>query len=110
METIKENLEDTKTQYEELMNKEYKIGDLAVGTIQMREGICGKANCKCKKGKPHGPYPYLAFSSKKKGKAISVYLSRNELQIIEKKLKNYQELNKDIEELIMLGLKIKKFE
>ena len=72
METKKETYKDVKTRYEELMNKEYKIGDLAIGTIQMREGICGKANCKCKKGEPHGPYPYLAFSSKTKKRVISV--------------------------------------
>ena len=110
METKKETYKDVKTRYEELMNKEYKIGDLAIGTIQMREGICGKANCKCKKGEPHGPYPYLAFSSKTKKRVISVYLSRKELKITEKKLKNYQELKEDIEELIMLGPKMKKIE
>jgi len=106
----KNGINDLKTRYEELKNKEYKVGDLIFGTIQMREVICGYANCKCKKGKPHGPYTYLAFLSGRKGRAISVYLSRDDLQIIEEKLKNYQKLKEDIEDLIMIWLKIKKFE
>ena len=108
MATEKERIKDLKTRHEELMNKKYKVMDLAFGTIQMRDGICGKANCKCKKGKPHGPYPYLAWSSKKKRGAISVYVSQNELQEIKKRLENYQKLKDDIEDLIILGVKLKK--
>ena len=110
MKTKKERINYLKTRYEELANKKYAVVDLAFGTIQMREGICGKPNCKCKKGRPHGPYPYLAFSSKKKGKAISLYISRTMLPIIEKKLKNFQKLKEDIEDLIKIGIEIKKIE
>ena len=110
MTSKKEDMDNLKTRYGELMDKKYMVRDLAVGTIQMRDGICGKPNCKCKKGKPHGPYPYLAWSSKKKGRAISVYVPQGELQSIKKKLKNYENLKEDIEDLIILGLKIKKIE
>lgn len=110
MKTKKENINYLKTRYEELANKKYAVGDLAFGTIQMREGICGKPNCKCKKGSPHGPYPYLAFAGKNKGKAVSVYISKNMLQIMEKNLKNFQKLKEDIEDLIKIQTEIKKIE
>lgn len=108
MATKKEEINTLKTRYEELKNKKYAAGELAIGTIQMRSVICGKPNCKCKRGKPHGPYPYLAFTSKKKGRAISVYIPQSELQSMKKKLNNYENLKEDIEDLITLGLKIKK--
>jgi hypothetical protein len=110
MATKKEDINNLKTRYKELADKKYKVSDLAIGTIQMRDGICGKANCKCKKGKPHGPYPYLAWQSKKKERAISVYVSQNELQDMKKRIENYQKLKDDIEDLITLDLKIKKLD
>ena len=106
----KEDIDELKTIYEELGNKKYAVRDLVIGTIQSREVSHKNANCKCKKGNPHGPYPYLAFSSKEKGRMISVYISKNELPIINKKLDNYQTLHEDIEKMLLLALKIKKIE
>jgi len=108
--TKKEDIDELITKYKELGNKKYTICDLAIGTIQLRGIVHKNAKCKCKKGKPHGPYPYLAFSSKEKGKMISVYIPKNELPILKEKLDNYQKLNEDIEKLLLLKLKIKKFE
>ncbi len=110
MATKKEDTDILKTRYEELKSKKYIVEELAIGTIQMRGVICGKPNCKCKRGKPHGPYPYLAFASKKKGRAISVYIPQSDLQSMKKKLNNYENLKEDIEDLIIIGLKIKKLE
>ena len=78
----KNGINDLKTRCEELKNKEYKVGDLIFGTIQMREVTCGYANCKCKKGNPHGLYTYRVFLSDRKRKAISAYLSGDDMQII----------------------------
>ena len=105
-----EEINELKTKRKEIMDKKYSIGELAIGTIQIREGICGKPNCKCKRGRPHGPYSYLAFSSKEKGKIISIYISKNELPVIKKKLENYQKLNEYIEKLLLIELKIKKIQ
>lgn len=33
----------------------------SVGWVEKRMVACGKPNCRCSKGKLHGPYTYLAF-------------------------------------------------
>ena len=47
---------------------------------------CGKKDCRCKKGFPHGPYPYL--SEKKKKKTRMTYVKK----------KNFYEIKAEAEE------------
>jgi len=43
---------------------------------------CGKKDCRCKKGFPHGPYPYL--SERRKGKTRMTYVKKRDLPEIKK--------------------------
>ena len=98
---------DLEKRYDELMNQTYSLADLAFGTIQRRWNVCGKAGCKCKKGEKHGPNSYLAFSSKKEKRMISVYLSKDDISEFNRLRKNFSNLRKELEELLMLELRIR---
>ena len=101
---------DTNTlesRYDELREKTYALGDLAIGTIQMRTNKCGRRGCKCEGGEKHGPKAYLAFSSKREGKMISIYLPKDEVQEIRKRLENLQKFRSELEELLVTELRIR---
>lgn len=93
--------------YEELKSKTYALDDLAIGTIQWRWNVCGNPKCKCKKGEKHGPQPYLAFSSRKEKRMISIYIPKNEVPDMERRLENFQGLRNELEELLILELKVR---
>ena len=48
---------------------------------------CGKKDCRCKKGFPHGPYPYL--SEKRKGKTRMTYVKKKDLYEIKAEAEEY---------------------
>jgi len=48
---------------------------------------CGKKDCRCKKGFPHGPYPYL--SEKKKKKTRMTYVKKKNLYEIKAEAEEY---------------------
>ncbi len=69
---------------------------------------CGKGNCRCARGKLHGPYP--ALSVNKNGKQKIVMIKKGDAAIILKKSKRYRyfqqtlakirKLNKEIDNLL----------
>jgi len=105
--TRKHIADSLEKRYEELRDRTYALGDLAFGTIQNRWNVCGKPKCRCKKGKKHGPKPYLAFSSKKEGRMISIYLPEDEVPYTERRLENFQNFRVELEELLMTELRIR---
>jgi len=105
--TQKNNTENIEKRCEELKSKTYALGDLALGTIQLRWNVCGNPKCKCKKGEKHGPQPYLAFSSKKEKRMISIYLPKNKVPDMEGRLENFQNFREDLEELLISELRIR---
>jgi len=48
---------------------------------------CGKKDCRCKKGFPHGPYPYL--SEKKKKKTRMTYVKKKDLYEVKAEAEEY---------------------
>jgi len=103
--TQKNNTENIEKKHEELKSKTYALGDLAIGTIQWRWNVCGNPKCKCKSGKKHGPQPYLAFSSKKEKRMISIYLPKDEVADMERRIENFQNFRDELEELLILELR-----
>ena len=101
------NAENIEKRCEELKSKTYALGDLAIGTIQWRWNICGNPKCKCKKGEKHGPQPYLAFSSKKEKRMISIYIPGDEVPDMDRRLENFRNFREELEELLVTELKIR---
>ncbi len=95
-------------QYLKLKEKEYTVGDLAVGTIQKLWLTCGKQNCKCMKGKKHGPYYYLAYTRTEDRKTSPVCISKDKVPDLERRLNNFKKLECEIRELLDIQFRYKK--
>jgi len=61
----------------ELIKKIPPLDGVIRATIRETYAPCGKANCKCKRGYLHGPYYYLAVTTKRK--TMVYYLPSREL-------------------------------
>lgn len=71
-------------------------GELAEGCLSERYTECRKGNCKCTKGKPHGPFLYM--SVKVKGKVKYFYVGKKEDQKKVKGLRRYKEFQSRLAE------------
>ena len=66
---------------------------------------CGKKDCKCKKGFPHGPYPYL--SERRKGRTRMTYVKKSELYRIKGKAEEYTRFQQKLARLTKINKKIR---
>ena len=108
---VKNNIKETdkeEQQYLKLNGKKYAVGDLAVGTIQKVWLTCGKQNCKCIKGKKHGPYYYLAYTKTENKKTSPVCISKDKVPDLERRLNNFKKLECEIRELLDTQFRYKK--
>jgi len=95
-------------QYLNLKEKEYRLEDLAVGTIQKLWLTCGKQNCKCMKGKKHGPYYYLVYTRTEDKKTSPVCISKDKVPDLERRLNNFKKLECEVRDLLDLEFRHKK--
>lgn len=58
---------------------------------------CGKVNCKCKKGKLHGPFLYIV--GKEGDKRIFQYVKKKDIYTIEKTAGSYKRYQKTLSEI-----------
>jgi hypothetical protein len=98
--------EELECRYAELEKKVYKLSDLSVGTIQPKLLTCGKPGCKCAKGEKHGPYQYLAYH-KEDGSMEWIYIPKKELAQIKSRIENFENLEREIKELVKIEFKLK---
>ena len=86
---------------------EYKLGrpyQMVPYSLVSLANICGKPNCRCKKGKPHGPYWYL--STKEKGKTRMIYLPKKEVAFFIPLVERYKEYQSSLTKLRRLNQEI----
>lgn len=67
------------------------------GSLYERYTQCGKGDCKCMKGKPHGPFLYM--SGFKDGKNIYHYVGKKEDVHVVEGLRRYKEFQRCLEKL-----------
>jgi len=65
---------------------------------------CKKGNCKCTRGKPHGPFHYLFF--KQHGKIFHRYISQKNLSRIERLISCYQTYTRRLAEINKINKQI----
>jgi len=66
---------------------------------------CGKKDCRCKKGSPHGPYPYL--SERRKGKTRMTYVKKSSLYEIKLEAEEYARFQHRLARLTKINEKIR---
>jgi len=68
-------------------------------------GYCGKKDCRCKRGQPHGPYPYL--SERYQGRTRVTYVKKKELARIGKEVAEYVRIQKGLAHLTKINSEIR---
>ncbi len=66
---------------------------------------CGKKKCRCKKGHPHGPYPYL--SEKRCGKTRMTYVKKSDIPKIKREVEEYTRFQQGLACLTKMNQKIR---
>ena len=72
---------------EKLENSLFRPRKMIRASLVFLSNYCGKKDCRCKKGFPHGPYPYL--SEKKKRKTRMTYVRKGTLYEIKAEAEEY---------------------
>ena len=76
----------------QIKDKLFRLGYMLPGSISEQWNVCGTPGCKCKdKNNPikHGPYYQLSFSVK--GKSSSMFVKKQDLREVRRRVQRYQE-------------------
>lgn len=90
---------------ERLENSLFRPKSMMRASLVLLPNFCGKEDCRCKKGHPHGPYPYL--SDKKEGKSRMTYVKKRDLPNIREKVQEYVRFQKTLARLRRVNGKIR---
>ncbi len=85
-------------------NRLMQAKDMLACSLILRKVACGNPDCKCQKGRLHGPYPYL--SEKIKGKTHLTYIRKRDLEKIKRKTEEYRLFQKRLEYVRHLNRRI----
>lgn len=77
-------------------------GHLLKGSMVRYYNVCGKKDCRCKKGKKHGPYLYVSVYEGKKTRLI--YVPRGMESKVREWVGNVRELNRRVSEISRLNV------
>jgi len=79
----------------------HRLPDLAAlvrGSVVKRYLRCGKSECRCHQGQGHGPYYYL-MTTLGPGKTRMVLISKNQLPLVRRWIRNFGEYRKGLERI-----------
>ena len=84
---LRQRIVDLREERERLENSLFRPRKMIRASLVFLSNYCGKKDCRCKKGFPHGPYPYL--SQKKKRKTRMTYVRKGTLYKIKAEAEEY---------------------
>ena len=84
---LRQRIVDLREEREKLENSLFRPRKMIRASLVFLSNYCGKKDCRCKKGFPHGPYPYL--SEKKKRKTRMTYVRKGTLYKIKAEAEEY---------------------
>lgn len=84
---LRQRIVDLREEREKLENSLFRPRKMIRASLVFLSNYCGKKDCRCKKGFPHGPYPYL--SEKKKKKTRMTYVRKGTLYEIKAEAEEY---------------------
>ena len=68
-------------------------------------GYCGKEDYRCRRGQPHGPYPYL--SERYQGRTRVTYVKKKDLAKVKKEVAEYVRIQKGLAYLTKINSEIR---
>ncbi len=84
---LRQRIVDLREERGKLENSLFRPKKMIRASLVFLANYCGKKDCRCKKGFPHGPYPYL--SEKRKGKTRMTYVKKGTLYEIKAEAEEY---------------------
>ena len=87
----------------------FRPGKMMRASLVLLANYCGKKDCKCKRGKPHGSYPSLSLSlsEKRKGRTRMTYVKKRDLPEVRKLIEEYVRFQKSLARLTKINEKIR---
>ena len=79
----------------QLTEKLANLGPMLPGSISQQWNVCGQPGCKCKDRKhpvKHGPYYQLSFTVK--GKSSSLFVKKDDVGEVRKRMRCYKQFKK----------------
>ena len=76
---------------QQLTDKLAKLGPMLPGSLSEQWNVCGREHCRCKdpnNPQKHGPYYQLSFTVG--GKSSTMFIKKNDLPEVRRRLKRYQ--------------------
>jgi hypothetical protein len=76
---------------------------MLAGSLVGQYVICGKAGCRCSRGKKHGPLYYLYW--KEQGRSRSLYVPREKVSELHGQIQNYRRFQTELAALLRRQLR-----
>jgi hypothetical protein len=90
-----------------ILKKIRSFDQIIKGSIYEKKGLCGKKNCRCMK--TNSPHRSFFLSFKYRGKTKLIPIKKEQIPIIEKKINDYKELKKYIDELALINSELLRY-
>ena len=84
---LRQRIVNLREDREKLENSLFRPKKMIRASLVFLANYCGKKDCRCKKGFPHGPYPYL--SEKRDGRTRMTYVQKGSLEGIKAEAEEY---------------------
>ena len=104
---LRQEIVNLREDREKLENSLFRPRKMIRASLVFLSNYCGKKDCRCKKGFPHGPYPYL--SERKKRKTRMTYVKKKNLYEIKAEAEEYARFQHKLARLRKLNEKIRSF-
>jgi hypothetical protein len=78
--------------------------ELRPGLLTQQYNVCGSPGCRCKADPPHKHGPYYQLSFTRKGKSRTQFVRRQEVNLVQEQVRNYQRLKKLTDRWVALGM------
>jgi len=102
---LRQKIVDLREDREELENSLFRPKKMIRASLVFLANYCGKKDCRCRKGSPHGPYPYL--SEKREGRTRMTYVKKERLGGIKAEAEEYARFQHRLARLRKINLEIR---
>lgn len=102
---LRQKIVDLRGEREKLENSLFRPRKMIRASLVFLANYCGKKDCRCKKGFPHGPYPYL--SERRKGKTRMTYVKKGTLYEVKAEAEEYARFQHRLARLTKINKRIR---
>lgn len=81
------------------------LGNILPGSITKQWNVCGTKGCKCKDPDnpvKHGPYYQLSYTAA--GKSSTIFIKKEELSEVKRRIRNYKKFKELTKEFILANI------